>query len=234
MLVNGLELKILNDYPNYGVSKCGKVFNIARRKEMAQSIKVINNYPSCYVRLCIDGKVYNRKVHRLVLEAWQGAPSTKLQVNHIDGNPLNNHLDNLEWVTASQNQRHAVVTGLRGKGEQLYNASLTDDQVHKVCKMLLGGYRICDIADEVGTSKGVIRLIRAGDSYFHIRQLYEIAHDYVNSFSLSTIKWVCSQIKNGLGDKEIVKLSNNPNLTVIEIKRIRYKIRYKEISDNYF
>lgn len=234
MILNNLELKVLKDYPNYGVSMCGKVFNIIRKREMALTVKVINNYPSVYVRLCVNGTVYNRKVHRLVLEAWKGLPDKKLQVNHKDGNSLNNHVDNLEWCTPSQNQRHAVDTGLKGKGEKLYNASLSDEQVHTVCKMLIAGYRICDIAQETGTTKGVIRLIRAGDSYFHIRQLYEISHTYVNYFSICTVKWVCNQIKNGLGDKQIVNLSNNSNLTIIEIKRIRYKIRYKEISDEYF
>jgi hypothetical protein len=234
MFVNKIKVIVLKDYPNYAVSACGKVFNIKRNKEIAQSIKVINNYPSCYVRLSVEGVVYNRKVHRLVLEAWQGCPDKKLQVNHKDGNSLNNNVENLEWVTASQNQRHAVSTGLKGKGSDLYNASLTEDAVHKVCQMLVNGHRICDIAKEVNTSKGVIRLIRAGDCYFHIRQLYKIEHNYPNDFSVNTVKWVCYRILDGLGDKEIAKLSSNDKLSTIEIKRIRYKIRYKNISDEFF
>lgn len=51
--------------------------------------------------------------HRLVAEHFIENNNEKLQVNHIDGNKTNNHVDNLEWVTASENMRHAFDTGLK-------------------------------------------------------------------------------------------------------------------------
>lgn len=52
-------------------------------------------------------------VHRLVGIAFSENTEKKPQINHIDGNKTNNHISNLEWMTASENNQHAWDTGLR-------------------------------------------------------------------------------------------------------------------------
>ena len=58
------------------------------------------------------GKVYSCSIHRMVAKAYLDNPDNKEQINHIDGNKHNNSVDNLEYVTASENMKHAFANGL--------------------------------------------------------------------------------------------------------------------------
>lgn len=62
-----------------------------------------------------NGKQKHEYVHRLVAKAFLPNPNNLPIVNHIDGNPSNNAVSNLEWCTASENTRHAWSTGLIDK-----------------------------------------------------------------------------------------------------------------------
>lgn len=82
--------------------------------------RVWSNYKKGYITLKVSSKGYNRAymgkkpyvVHRLVAKAFIPNPENKPQVNHIDGNKLNNRVDNLEWCTAQENMEHAFKSGL--------------------------------------------------------------------------------------------------------------------------
>ena len=71
-----------------------------------------NGYGYLVICLCKYGKRYDRKIHRLVAEAFIPNPNNLPTVNHIDGNKLNNCVDNLEWNTIQENCRHRQNTGL--------------------------------------------------------------------------------------------------------------------------
>lgn len=96
----------------YKVSNYGRVIsenylNTGREREMRP---ILHHTGYLYVHL---GKDSTRSVHSLVAEAFIKNPKHYPFVNHIDGNKKNNCADNLEWVTAVKNVRHAITTGLR-------------------------------------------------------------------------------------------------------------------------
>lgn len=98
----------VNEFPFlYKVSNFGNV--ASHRKTLAQN-KINSGYLTTTFK--VDRVAQKRLVHRLVAEAFIPNPENKREVNHIDGNKLNNRLDNLEWVTSAENKAKAKETGL--------------------------------------------------------------------------------------------------------------------------
>ena len=109
----------IKDFPGYQVSNYGKIRSFINFKgrlvEEPHMVKWLFNSKTGYVfiHLSRDGKPYNRYVHRLVADAFCDNNHYGMEINHIDGNKLNNHCDNLEWCTRSENIKHAFDTGLK-------------------------------------------------------------------------------------------------------------------------
>lgn len=95
-------------------------------------------HPYFVARLCKNGEFFYFTVHSLVALAFIGERPGGYQINHKDGNKFNNHVDNLEYCTASENQQHAIRTGLRRihRGEDSPASILTEDQVREIKKLL--------------------------------------------------------------------------------------------------
>ena len=79
-----------------------------------------------------NGKRYHTYVHRLIAQHFTPNPENKPFVNHIDGNKLNNSIENLEWVTNKENIQHAAKMGLMRSGENHPYAKLTDQEVREI------------------------------------------------------------------------------------------------------
>lgn len=74
---------------------------------------IIKDKGYCRVSLNNGNGKISKRVHRLVAEAFIPNPENKLEVNHKDGNKLNNCVSNLEWCTNKENIEHSIRTGLK-------------------------------------------------------------------------------------------------------------------------
>lgn len=102
----------IQGFPGYYITDSGYIYSrIVDKYHNAQGrIKKLNPFKSrnnyLIVRLCKEGKTYSKLVHRLVAEAFVANPFNKPEVNHIDGDTLNNCVKNLEFCTKSENELH--------------------------------------------------------------------------------------------------------------------------------
>ena len=102
---------------NYDIFEDGRCYSHLSKKYLKP--QMTNKYPT--YNLTINGKKKKVYIHRMVAETFIKKPADKNIVNHIDGNTKNFHKDNLEWVTPSENSKHAMINGLTSRGDQTIN-----------------------------------------------------------------------------------------------------------------
>ena len=169
---------------SYQVSNIGRVRSVDRvvtfkdgsmRKYKGKVLKPSIGSSGYEQVMLYDDNGYNKSVHRLVLETFKPHVSmSNLEVNHMDGDKLNNHLTNLEWVTGRDNILHAHDTGLiniRGEGNP--NTTLSNADVLEILQRLDKGELQKDIGLDYGVSKSCISRINRGLRWRSVKEEYE-------------------------------------------------------------
>jgi hypothetical protein len=95
----------------YEITSDGHVFSNKNGKKI-ELVGKVSKTGYRTVLLYINKKRIYKNVHRLIGENFISNPLNKREINHIDGNKLNNSADNLEWVSTRENQIHARNSGL--------------------------------------------------------------------------------------------------------------------------
>lgn len=117
-------------------------------------------------------------VHVLVAQHLIDNPLNLPTVNHKDGIKINNYYKNLEWATYSENNNHAYNTGLKDRGEDFYNAKLTEEDIIEIIINGKGSNTYQDIADMYGVTRATIRDVLIGRTWKHIHAQLENSNDY--------------------------------------------------------
>lgn len=224
-------LKEIFKNPNYLIDQEGNVFN----KKGEKKSLLINRDGYWIVRLYKNNQVKSHNVHRLVAEAFIPNPENKRTVNHKDGNKLNCHVSNLEWATDSENVLHAISMGLLPvkRGSEVHNAILSEEQVHDICQMMVDGYRNIEIINKFKTTSDTVKNIRAGKCWLHISKDYTFNKLTKRGLSEQSVRWVCNKLEEGFRNKDIVDMSNNPNITKGVVSKLRMRISFPEITKDY-
>ncbi len=98
-------MKTIAGLEKYGITEAGEIFNL----ETGRRLKTYTNaYGYETAQFTYRKKHYIRTVHRLIAQAYIPNPEQKPCINHIDGNKLNNRIENLECCTYREITEHAA------------------------------------------------------------------------------------------------------------------------------
>jgi hypothetical protein len=144
---------------NIEITKDGKIFENGKERKLSIRSK---NAP--YLCVTIQNKLYS--VHRLVAEKYIPNPENKPQVNHINGIKTDNRIENLEWVTQSENTKHSY-NFLGVKHNSDYLRVLSDLEVSEIRKKYMPRvYTMEKLSKEYGVGIATIhRVINKTLSY---------------------------------------------------------------------
>lgn len=173
------DLKIANssiwlehpDYPGYRFSPEGFCLSIHGRPKSVPSYLKKNGY--LQFNLSIDGKMESILAHRVIAEVFLKAPTdfSKTQINHKNANKQDNHIENLEWVSAFENVQHRDKLKLqkRYKGNECSWSKLTEEDVIEIKQLLKQKLFHKDIAEKFNVKRETISRISQGKNWKHIK-----------------------------------------------------------------
>jgi hypothetical protein len=164
---------ILGYGERYKISSLGRMASLARKDSMGRDVNerilsqnIAHGY--FYVDLCLEGDRKRYFIHRLVAQYFVKNPLNKPEVNHIDGNKQNDCMQNLEWVTSSENKLHSYRIGLQKRRPGIKHplAKLNDDSIREIRKSNLSND---ELGEKYGVTRGTIWAAKNGKTWLHVK-----------------------------------------------------------------
>lgn len=164
----------------YEVSNMGKVRSISRkvvdkngkRITFNEKLKTLHtdDIGRVSTQLWKNNKMKNKRVHILVLEAFDGPRPEGMEGCHNDGNPSNNKHNNLRWDTPINNAADKKIHGTYHFGETVNGSKLTESDVRAIKEILdTQEWRQHEIANWFGVDQAIISRIHTGKIWGHIQ-----------------------------------------------------------------
>ena len=242
------------DYKNikpkmYAVSNFGNIKNVKSDNKLTPW-KGKNGY--LYVSLmCTDNSVLKIAIHVLVATYFCKIPKKLLNKNeplvpnHDDFDRTNNYYKNLTWMTYAMNNEWNRIHDHWKIAEDAPNAKVSNDTVHKICKLMEDGWLNKDIIKVLGFTnnvyyKSLLTRIRNGSEWKSISSQYNIINkNTLRKNNDEFVDNICKLIDKGVSIKEMRKLLDIPDDTKSKsrFKKLVWFIRkrkcYKDISEKY-
>lgn len=146
--------KELKEDSRFEISKDGIIRNAKTKAIKSQYVSSTGYY---MITISKNNKSKPYRVHRLLANNFIENPENLKEVNHIDGNKLNNNLENLEWVTHFGNMQHAFRIGLvNNNGVKNGMSKLNETNVSEIKELLKKGVTQIKIANKYNVSRSAI------------------------------------------------------------------------------
>lgn len=155
----------------YQISNYGNVKN----KKTGLLLKPSYNkkgYMYVYLSYSHTGRV-KWYIHRLVGFHFIPNPNNKPQINHIDGNPQNNKVENLEWCTNKENQRHAILNNLHYQGERHKDSKFKESNIGLLPELVKIGFTVAQLNSLTGVANINIEKIIYGKTWRKMNLKFE-------------------------------------------------------------
>lgn len=166
-------MKEIPGFSGYYASEDGRIYSIRTGKIKELSQRMHKGYLHVFVRRGIGrNTTVKMPAHQLVLLTHKGEKKEpNLMCRHLDGNVLNNSIDNLKWGTAQENvldmMRHKRAACLR-KGQDSLASKLKESDVKKIIKLLQNGVKQSVVASMFNISQGHVSDIKLGKTWEHL------------------------------------------------------------------
>lgn len=227
---------------SYEISNKGRLYKMGNKG--LQQIKGSYDKDGYHITSlrCKDGKSHRVGFHKLVLSAFYDTPDFKekgLMPNHLDGNVVNNDIENLDWRTDKENAEHAMELGLhKMNGTDNPNNKLTENDVREICRLIeTGEYYDTEIATKFGVSYTNISDIHKQKIWTNISKDYDMSVRKKRNWAAdgtrldeTKVHHICKMIDDGYDNQQIA-VSNNT--TAKKVNDIRTGTSWRSISLGY-
>jgi len=188
----------------YSINEKGQVWSALSSKILSQHLDSQKKYLQSLMMVVGRKAGLPRYIHKLVAFTWLDLPPGEIGtkrgqycVNHKDGNKMNNHVSNLEWITCDDNTRHAWQQGLNTQiGETSTSSKLSSKQVRSIRLRLINGESSGYIADEYSVSKGCIEKLRMYSNWKH--QDHDLVLLMIEASSSKNLRKFYEQMQSGI------------------------------------